>query len=129
MIVLDENVPESQRQLLRGWRIRARQIGMETGRLGMSDDEILKLLHRLKGCTFITRDLGFYQKDRCHPGYCLVCLATGREEAASFIRRFLQHPAFKSRSGRMGLVVHVGQRGLRAWKFGAAQECSRSWPV
>lgn len=40
MIILDENFPESQRQLLRGWRVPLRQIGYEVGRKGMQDDEI-----------------------------------------------------------------------------------------
>lgn len=39
MIILDENFPESQRQLLRGWRIHIRQIGYEVGRKGMQDEE------------------------------------------------------------------------------------------
>ena len=34
MIVLDENFPESQRQLLRGWRFRIHQVGYEVGRKG-----------------------------------------------------------------------------------------------
>jgi hypothetical protein len=37
MNILDENIPESQRQLLRSWRIRVRQIGYEVGRRGNSD--------------------------------------------------------------------------------------------
>ncbi len=38
MIILDENFPESQRQLLRGWRVPPiRQIGYEVGRSGMQD--------------------------------------------------------------------------------------------
>lgn len=40
MIVLDENFTESQRQLLRGWRVWVRQIGFEVGRAGMKDEEI-----------------------------------------------------------------------------------------
>ena len=44
MIVLDENMPEDQRLVLRGWRIRARQIGHEVGRAGMSDTEIVSLI-------------------------------------------------------------------------------------
>ena len=35
MNILDENIPESQRQLLRSWRIRTQQIGHELGRRGM----------------------------------------------------------------------------------------------
>jgi hypothetical protein len=38
MNVLDENFPESQRQLLRGWRIPIRQIGYEVGRKGMKEE-------------------------------------------------------------------------------------------
>lgn len=41
MIILDENFPESQRQLLRGWRVPLRQIGYEVGRKGMQDEKIL----------------------------------------------------------------------------------------
>jgi len=72
MIVLDENIPESQRLLLRAWRVRARQIGVDIGRAGMSDDDIVPLLHSLTRPTFFTRDRDFSQSWMCHPGYCLV---------------------------------------------------------
>ena len=61
MNVLDENIPEDQRQLLRGWRVRTRQIGHDVGRKGMKDEEIIPFLHRLGSLTFLTRDLGFYE--------------------------------------------------------------------
>jgi EAL domain-containing protein (putative c-di-GMP-specific phosphodiesterase class I) len=48
MNILDENIPEDQRQLLRGWRIPARQIGHEVGRSGMQDGESIPLLHQWK---------------------------------------------------------------------------------
>ncbi len=48
MNILDENISEDQRQLLRGWRIRARQIGHEVGRPGMQDGEIIPLLHGME---------------------------------------------------------------------------------
>ena len=44
MIILDENFPESQRQLLRGWRVLIRQMGYEVGRKGMQDEEIIPFL-------------------------------------------------------------------------------------
>ncbi len=62
MNILDENVPESQRQLLRSWRIRVPQIGDDVGREGMKDEAIIPLLHRIRGVTFFTRDLGFYSR-------------------------------------------------------------------
>jgi hypothetical protein len=72
MIVLDENMPASQRALLRGWRIRVRQIGQEVGQAGMSDSAIVSLLHTLSRPTFFTRDRDFLQPWLCHPAYCLV---------------------------------------------------------
>jgi hypothetical protein len=54
MNLLDENIPESQRQLLRSWRIRIRQIGDEVGRKGMKDEAIIPLLHQQGGNYFET---------------------------------------------------------------------------
>ena len=94
MNILDENIPESQRLLLRSWRIRVQQIGHELGHSGMKDEGIIPLLHQLRIPSFFTHDLDFYDHQLCHAGYCVVCLAVGQFETASFIRRFLQHPVF-----------------------------------
>lgn len=40
MNILDENIPASQRQLLKGWRVRVRQIGYDIGRKGMQDNKV-----------------------------------------------------------------------------------------
>lgn len=122
MNILDENIPESQRQLLRGWRIRIRQIGYELGRKGMKDEEIIPFLHQLRRPTFFTRDLGFYERHLCHANYCLVCLSVNQYEAASFIRRFLRHPLFKTRSKRMDKVIRVSQAGIRMWQLHGEEE-------
>jgi len=101
MNILDENIPESQRQLLRGWGIRVRQIGQDVGRQGMKDEEIIPLLHQLQQPTFVTRDAGFYDRRLCHASYCLAYLDMSQYEAASFIRRFLQHPSFNTHAKRI----------------------------
>ena len=41
MNLLDENIPEHQRQLLRSWRIPIRQIGVDVGPKGISDAAII----------------------------------------------------------------------------------------
>jgi len=113
---VDENIPEDQRQLLRSWRVRTYQIGHELGRQGMKDEpHIIPLLHRLPKPTFFTRDLGFYDRNLCHNGYCIVCLAVSQDEAASFIRRFLRHSRFNSHAKRFGRVELARQTGLRMW--------------
>jgi hypothetical protein len=116
MTILDENILESQRQLLRSWRLHSHQIGHEVGRSGMKDEAIIPLLHELGPVTFFTRDLGFYRRQLCHARYCLVCLDVGQYEVASFIRRFLRHPHFNTQAKRMGCVVRVSPMGLRVWQ-------------
>ena len=95
MNVLDENILESQRLLLKSWRVPVRQIGVELGRKGMSDDEILPFLLTLSRPTFFTRDLGFWSADFCHNGRCIVVLAVGQYDVSHFARRLLHHPSFE----------------------------------
>ncbi len=127
MNVLDENIPESQRQLLRSWRIQVRRIGHEIGSIGMADEAIISLLHQLRLATFFTRDLGFHESGLCHPNYCLVCMAVDQYELASFIRRFLQHPAFNTHNKRMGKVIRVSHAGIRIWQLHANKEEELEW--
>lgn len=127
MNVLDENIPDSQRQLLRGWRIRVHQIGHEVGRQGITDQEIIPLLHQLRAVTFFTRDLGFYQRQLCHASYCLVCLAVGQYETASFVRRVLRHPALRTQANRLGKVIRVTHKGIRLWQLRADSEEELAW--
>ncbi len=127
MNLLDENIPESQRQLLRSWRIQIRQIGHEIGSKGMKDEAIISLLHRFHSVTFFTRDLGFYERKLCHANYCLVCLGVGQYEVASFIRRFLNQPSFNTAAKRMGKVIRITHRGMRIWQIHAEKENELEW--
>jgi hypothetical protein len=45
VIILDENIIDTQRRRLQGWRIAIRQIGYEVGRKGMKDPEIIPFFH------------------------------------------------------------------------------------
>ena len=127
MNILDENIPESQRQLLRGWRVQIRQIGNEIGNRGMKDDAIISLLHQFRSSTFFTRDIGFYENRLCHTNYCLVCMAVGQNETASFIRRFLHHAAFNTSAKRMGKVIKITHPGIRIWELHAQEEEEMEW--
>jgi hypothetical protein len=80
------------------------------------------LLHRLDRPTFFTRDLGFYDRRRCHNGYSIVCLAVGQNEVARFISRFLRHANFNTKAKRMGTVVPAGGAVLRLWRMHGNEE-------
>ena len=66
MNILDENILNDQRHLLKMWRITSQQIGDDIGRKGMQDEEIIPLLHREESPTFFTRDSDFFRRHLCH---------------------------------------------------------------
>jgi hypothetical protein len=111
--ILDENVPDEQRELVRQFGIRIRQIGREVGRLGMQDEEIIPLLLALRRATLFTHDTDFSDPGLCHPSYCIVYLNVRQPEIASFVRRVLRHPRLDTKAKRMGTVVHASHAGLR----------------
>ena len=127
MNVLDENILESQRQLLLDWRIPARQIGHDIGRKGLKDKEIITFLLQLRRAMFFTLDAGFYERARCHAKYGLFHLDVRKHEVAVFVRRVLRHPEFDTAAKRMGKVVRVSSAGFTAWHLHAEREASFKW--
>ena len=127
MNVLDENILESQRQLLINWRIPFRQIGFEVGRSGLKDDEIIPLLLTLRQPTFFTLDADFYKRQLCHARYALIHLDVADFEAATFVRRFLRQPEFNTQAKRLGVVIRASHAGLNAWRLHAERSIYYKW--
>ena len=69
MLVLDENLPADQRQLLRKWRIRFRVVGVEIAESGAEDENLIPVLHSLPRPTFFTLDRNFYRPAWAADGY------------------------------------------------------------
>ena len=127
MNLLDENIREDQRGLLQRWGIPVHQIGVDIGRKGMQDEEIIHFLHTLSDTTFFTRDLGLSDPKLCHPQYCLVCLAVGKDEVAVFVRRILRHHEVGTKARRMGAVVRVSHAGFAVWRRNVPKESYIHW--
>ena len=127
MIILDENIPESQWQLLRSWRIRALLVGRDVSEKGIKDENLTGFLIHQNRPTFITRDEGFYDRRLCHARYCLVYLTVRSNESAAFVRRFLRHPRFATRAQRLGAVIRVSSAGLQMWRLHEPRESFLSW--
>jgi hypothetical protein len=128
MNILDENIPESQRALLRRRRIVLRQIGRDLGRKGMKDDEIIPLLLQLDRSTFFTLDSDFYARRLGHERYCLVHLEVEEEMVADYVRRLLRHRELDTKAKRMGRLIRVLPTGLTLWRIHQEQETHLSWP-
>ena len=130
MIVLDENIVESQRQLLLSWRIRVRQIGHEIGEQGMKDrDQVIPLLQSLRQAVLFARDGGFCDKVLCHRRYSIVVLALSANEAATFVRRFLKHESFNTKAKRVGKICRASAIGIRFWNVGSEDESFTAWEI
>ncbi len=127
MIILDENFPNSQCQLLKGWRISFKQIAFGIGNEGMKDDAIIPLLHQLSQPTFFTLDADFFKPRLCHAKYCLVYVNVAQYEAATFVRRALSHEEFNTKAKRMGSVVGISHQGLSVWYLHAEEKVKFSW--
>lgn len=127
MNILDENISKSQRQLLESWRISILQIGINTGRSGMKDSEIIPFLQGLRRPTFFTRDDGFFKPILCHARYSLIYLDVEKSEAAIFIRRLLKHTDFNTQAKRMGNVLRVSHTGLACWRLHIRAELHFDW--
>lgn len=128
MNILDENIPESQRVLLRTRRIPFREIGKEVGRKGIKDPEIIPLLHDLDRPTFFTQDFDFYKRRLCHEKYCLVYLDLEEEVIAEHIRRLLRYRGLNTKAKRMGKVIRTMPSGLAFWQIHQVNEVHLAWP-
>lgn len=117
MIVLDENINESQRLQLRNWHIPVRQIGVDLKQQGIQDEAIIPFLHQLHQPTFFTCDIDFFKRRWCHDRYCLVHLDVAKGLVATYTRLLLKHPEFDTRAKRMGCVIQVTPSGLFIWRL------------
>lgn len=127
MNVLDENIPEGQRRLLRSKRAPVRQIGQDVGRKGMKDNEIIPLLLQMDRPTFFTQDVDFCDRRLCHEGYCIFQLDMPELVLAANIRRLLRHEEFDSKAKRMGAVIRVSPTQLTIWRIHEERERYLPW--
>ena len=127
MIVLDENFPRGQRELLKSWRFPARQIGIDLGREGMKDDELIPFLVQLTRPTHFTLDRGWYERKLVHKRYGIFVLECRFSEAAAFTRRVLRYPEFNTQAKRLGKVVRASHDGLTGWTLASESEQHWDW--
>lgn len=127
MNILDENIGETQRLILRTHGIHIHQIGYDVGHKGMDDEQIIPFLHSLRDSSFFTRDEDFGIRRLCHPRYCLVCLLVEEDDVAKFVMRVLRHPQLNTKAKRMGTVVRVSYEGMGIWRRNAERVIYIYW--
>src|SRR6266852_5659821 len=127
MIILDENIPADQYEILRRKRVPVKKIGVAVGRWGMKDDEIIPLLHQLNRPTFFSLDADYHKRRLRHDSYCLVYLDIEEDGAADCILQVLRHPELNSKAKRMGAVIRADPTGMTIWRGRHEDEERLSW--
>lgn len=127
MLVLDENLPAGQQQLLRNWRIRFRVVGVDAASAGTRDENLMPVLHRLAAPTFFSLDHDFFRARWAHRNYALVWLDVADDRAAEVIRRFIRHPVFNTQARRMGVVARAHSGGILYWRVGGRSLQTVAW--
>lgn len=97
------------------------------GYKGITDNNIISLLHKLNKSIFFTRDDDFYSSKLCHRNYCLVLLGIDKLEAASYIRRILKHPEFDTNDKRIGKVLSIGYNSIKYYSLHDNEEKTVVW--
>src|SRR5262245_7169401 len=127
MIILDENIPDDQEELLQRRRIHTRRVGRGLGRVGMNDAEIIPLLHGLQRPTFFSLDEDFYKRRWRHERYCLVQLDGDDSFVAECIQNVLAHSTLNTKAKRMGKVIQVNPLGMTMWLVGEQSLFHLEW--
>ena len=117
----------SQREFLEARRLPVRNVGLNWGRAGMTDGEILTELRGARQVTFFTRDAASYQRGLCHPAYCLVGIAAPAEQLASYATRLLRHRGLRTHALRVAKVVRLQPSGIVYWVRNSNVESSEAW--
>jgi len=127
LILLDENTDRGQFEALQSKHIPVRKVGVNWGRSGMSDGDILSKLRGSRQITFFTTDAGFYGRANCHAAYCAVYVAAPEREFAAYVIRLLRHRSFRTHGMRMGKVVRIQPRGIVYWERHRSREIEVGW--
>lgn len=127
MFLIDENISELEVLRLRRAGVRVRLIGDDVARVGISDEDLVRSLRRLKRPVLFSQDEDFFQFQRLHKDYALVWLDVHPTQVAEYIRRFICHPEFNTQAKRMGIIARVGRSGIKYWRVDKPKLLHMAW--
>ena len=76
----------------------------------IKDDRVPVLLRQLRQPTFVTIDMGFWNRGLRDARYCILCFPLRNDkqyELSGLLRRLLRLPEFRTKRARMGKVAQV----------------------
>ncbi len=96
----------------------------------IKDDRIPLLLHELKQPTFVTIDVGFWNKNLHDPNYCILYFAfqdKQQSQLPDMLRRLFRINEFKSKSIRMGKIAKISTESIEYWQWNYPEKYRLLW--
>ncbi len=90
----------------------------------IKDERVPELLHELRQPTFVTIDLGFWDRGLRDKRYCILCFALRNDEQhklPDMLREVLRLPEFHTKGERMGKLARVSTIEIQYWEWGSEQ--------
>jgi hypothetical protein len=97
----------------------------------IKDDRVPVLLRQLRQPTFVTIDMGFWNRGLRDGRYCILCFPLRNEkqyELPGLLRRLLRLPEFRTKRARMGKVAQVRPTHIEYWQLDDEQLHRQVWP-
>ncbi len=97
----------------------------------IKDDRVPVLLRQLRQPTFVTIDMGFWNRGLRDARYCILCFPLRNDkqyELSGLLRRLLRLPEFRTKRARMGKVAQVRPTHIEYWQLGDEQLHRLIWP-
>ena len=96
----------------------------------IKDERVPEILRALGRPTFVTIDLGFWNKRLRDAQYCILCFPLEndqQDQLPALLRRLFRLPEFRSRAARMGKVARVSSVDVAYWQLGTERLHRLEW--
>jgi hypothetical protein len=96
----------------------------------IKDERVPELLQRLRQPTFVTIDLGFWNRGLRDSKFCILCFALRNDEQdqlPDLLRRLLRLPEFSTQSSRMGKVARISTTDIQYWELRGEKLIQMKW--
>ncbi|MCI0398523.1 MAG: hypothetical protein L0332_05025 [Chloroflexi bacterium] len=97
----------------------------------IKDERVPVLLKQLRQPTFVTIDMGFWNRGLRDAHYCVLCFPLANEEQyklPQMLRALLRLSEFRTKAVRMGKVARVRPGQIDYWQLGEEQLHRLTWP-
>ena len=129
-IILDDQLYDQEVLIpIARWTTVQRLRAIRPGEV-IKDERVPQVLRQLSDPTFVTIDMGFWEKRLRNAKYCILCFPLRndqQDELPELLRRLMRLPEFRSKSARMGKVVRVGVTGIECWELGSERLHRLAW--